>query len=276
MAEKKRGGRGRARRIRVGGFEALRFRLFRDCLEFGCSLDPAAADEAEGTYRRFAGRSTGGARAELLSEVASTVEEGVSSVAALLPFILFEEKTEVIQQAALESALLMPLKDGDPMTGPLELFRIAREMDDDRIRAAVLAGILLLGDRRALPLVRDAWRVLGDEGRKVLTDAWSGYAFASMIEFYLDWMEDGAARDTAGIAAALARMPDRSVYAKVVSVERVFPVTASPLRPVRVLGEWDFDEFGALLAHKLRDLHRRENEPKVIHRLFEAWGLPPP
>lgn len=259
---------------RSSEYESLRFRLFRACLEFGAELDPRTADETEEAYRRFADRSSDDARSRLMTEVACTVEEGVGSVCSLLPFVLFEEEPRVIQRAAFETALLMPLRDGDPMTGPLEAFRIARDMDDERMRAAVLSGILLLGDRRALPLVRDTWRVLGTEGRRVLMDAWSGYVFASTIEFYLAWLEDASPADVHGIAEAIAGMPARAVHPAVVSLERVFPITDSPLHPVRVLGEWSFDEFGAMLAPRLRDIERRENEPKAVPLIREAWGIP--
>ncbi|HEY5625387.1 MAG TPA: tyrosine-type recombinase/integrase [Dehalococcoidia bacterium] len=43
---------------------------------------------------------------------------------------------------------------------------------------------MLLGDRRTLPLLKGCWRNLDREGRSGLTRAWSGFVYASVIDFY--------------------------------------------------------------------------------------------
>jgi hypothetical protein len=56
----------------------------------------------------------------------------------------------------------MPLKDGDPLTGPLFVVDLAKQwMEKQESRsAAMIAGVLMLGDARILPHVTGIWRQL--------------------------------------------------------------------------------------------------------------------
>jgi hypothetical protein len=54
----------------------------------------------------------------------------------------------------------------------------------------------------------------------------------------------------------------------------VFPATAPDGRPaITTLAEWTFDEYGKLIAPRLRALGGREREPKVLPVVMAAWGI---
>lgn len=171
------------------------------------------------------------------------------------------------------------------MTGPRTLREMAgNPRISDETRAGILAGLLVLGDRRTLPYLRGCWRLLPPlppdraaaltDPRMRLTNATTGVVHASHIEFFLDWLEDADESEFGAIAGALVRLARASSYPKVVDIQRRFPATPDDENPViTTLAEWTFNEYGQLIAPRLLDLGRRENEPKVLPVLLEAWGI---
>ncbi len=123
-------------------------------------------------------------------------------------------------------------------------------------------------------LLHRCWVRLSAEERQRLTHAYSGFVYAGIVSFYLDWLEDADEETFGLVAAALTNMPLTAAAPKVLDIERVFPATASAGGPsVRILGEWSFKEYGRVLEPRFRDLLRRENEPKVLPQVMAAWGI---
>lgn len=255
--------------------DPIRFRLFCECLRFGSSLDRSKLDELEELYGRYAGKEGAEDRTRLLIQVSSAVEEGIGSVTALLPFLMFDPEPAVVRTGTLETALLMPLQGGDPMTGPRHLLETAKEAPDDRTKAGILGGLLLLGDRRVTELMEEAWRWLPPNARPDLLKAWSGYAFAPMIEFLVAWLREAEEPDASAVIATLAGIPELSVHPKVLDIERIFPITAAGEddRGFRVLREWTFEEYRTDLSIHLVDLTLPADHHPALPDLLEAWGI---
>ena len=60
-------------------------------------------------------------------------------------------------------------------------------------------------------------------------------------------------------------------------VERDFGSAMADRRPAVVtVGQWTIEEYGQLIEPRVRDLIRRESDPKVLPWMLEVWGVDPP
>ena len=182
----------------------------------------------------------------------------------------------MISTAALNLSFLIPPRGGDPLTGPKDVLGFIETADTDNSRVGILQGVLLLGDRRILPLLDRCWEKLGREGRRRLTHSWSGFVYASTIDFLLGWLEaTNDDWDYGAIAAALASYPIRQKRIPLVlDVERKLPVNGPEDGPaVRYISQWSFEEYGAIIAPRLKAIAAAETGDKVIPKVLGAWGI---
>ena len=183
----------------------------------------------------------------------------------------------------MDIVTLMPLDDGDELTGPKSVARQARQLiqADERRAAAMIAGLLLLGDERVLPLVNLTWRQLGQSGKDVLREQQSGTVFAAMVEFYLLWLGLVEEDDFGHPAGALARLAEGMVRNPGIrDIRRRFPAPfnqsdedfiANP--PFEVPQEWTKEDFARAIEPQLRMAYMRETYDKVMPRVLRSWGL---
>ncbi len=247
------------------------------CVRLGyeSGVDPIELTRSiEPLYARFVERYPAGDRAQTCVLVGNAVEEGGPNCQALQPFLLFDPDTSVSSTAAMSTAVYWPLRDDDPLTGPRFLMAMARRPDaSEEVRTAILMGLVLLGDRRLLPMLRGCWELLGEEGRDALAKVGSGFATAGLIEFFVDWLESTDNEDIFGtIAGTLARLRHVARGGKVYDIERQLPVNpTNKENPIRVLNTWSFEEYGRRLRPRLERLAEGESEPKVIPVLIRHW-----
>jgi hypothetical protein len=187
----------------------------------------------------------------------------------------------IVSSAALNMAMLMPLRNGDVLTGAKYLLSdVVQLQQDEHIRVGTLMGLLLLGDRRVTRLLSGCWNSLSPAGRQSLSHARSGFAYASTVEFFLEWLADSEQRGDESefglVAAAVANVRQGSAHPFVLDVERNFPANATNDPPVKWLGQWTFDEFGAQIAPRLIEMYTRESEPRILGHVLMTWGIAVP
>ncbi|HEY7429056.1 MAG TPA: hypothetical protein VH682_32800 [Gemmataceae bacterium] len=244
-------------------------------LALGVNADPALLRDMAPLYAAFAERCDEEIRGELEKIVVQSVCQG-AGVNALLPFIILDPDLGVISTAALDYAVLCgPTEAEGPLTGPKIMLAFAEQesgLKDEYTRAGILMGLVLLGDRRLLPLLDGCWRWLGPEGRQALTRAISGNVTAGLIEFFLGWLEQtDDESDFGGIVGTLCRMP---AYAEQIhDIERAFPVFSPdyPDGPIRVLKTWTFPQYYRRIKSRLKRIEERESEPKLIPEIGRYW-----
>ena len=197
---------------------------------------------------------------------------------ALLPFLLHEPLPGAVAVAAETFASLVPLEQGDEMTGPRSLLRLLEHAEEEGTRVGLAAALLRFGDRRLRGLVEEAWRRLDTPARVRLTQlpGASHVVFAATVEFWLACLEDADPEVSGAVAAELARLPREADPARVLDVRRKFPANARDDRDeIALEGDWSVAGYAAVIAPELRDLARRENEPRRLSAVLEAWGLAP-
>ncbi len=248
--------------------------VFQLALYYGATREPEAGTSLATAYERLAVAAPAGERMELLERLAEAVRAGSTSVVALLPFVQREPDSTVVQAAATSFASLLPLTGDDPMTGPRTVRALIEHAEDEPVRVGLIAGLLALGDRRVLPLLRGAWRALTPEGRESLTRTGLPFATASVAEFWLDWLEDADPAESHLVADALARLPGQS-GGRVLDLERRFPENAPGDAPeIAVIGEWTTRAYAERMAPRLADLERRGLAPAALAEVRSAWGVP--
>jgi hypothetical protein len=261
--------------------EQLERLLFRQCVLYDLIPDdPRRTEDLMQLYALCAERLPLEARGRVLEAVADECAKLEHAPNGLLPFLYRDPEPSVVAGASLQSAVLFPLEDGDPLTGPRTMHRIAGEMADDHLRGGILAGLLLLGDRRVTALLHGCWRTLGDDAADILAQARSGVVQAAHVEFLLDALEAQRDHDArvGTWAGGLVQLRTTARHPRVVDVERKLPVWAHDARPpVRVLREWTFEDYAATaMAPRLHTLAAREAEPRVLPAVLEAWGVAQP
>lgn len=264
----------------AGDPEELRQATYLGLMHYGATNDPAEVPRLVPLYNAVVRRSTLDERLALLEHVTEAVERRAASGNALMPFLIVDPEHRIVSTAALNLAVLTP--GDDPLAGPREVLRIAVEdvMDVQQdTRTSILAGLILLGDRRVMGLLGRCWELVDAPHRHALAKAKSGFVYAAVVDFYLDWLdaclESGDEGLFGNVAAQLATMPMQPASGgRVIEIERIMPAWDAPDGiPVRHLQSWSFADYARLIEPRLRDLLARESEPKVLPHVMRIWGL---
>jgi hypothetical protein len=201
------------------------------------------------------------------------VNEGMS-VNGLFLYLVCDDNIGIVSSAALDYAVLHPLKNQDVLTGPKSLLRLIRQGTITN-RAAAFGGLVMLGDQRVMDLLKQVRHEFNDDDLEIVTHCRSGFLNSATVDFYVSWLEDlqGDYGDSVFgiIAAALCNLVRGTEEPVVRSIERVFPST--PENCIRLLASWPLEEFAEALAPRLRAIAAWEKEPRIMPYVLKEWGL---
>ncbi len=255
--------------------EELKQLVFAKCIEYGVGQDGSQIQALFQLYKLAMKRLSVSDRMQVLNELIIAIEDGKGrGHMGLMMFIAAEDAPGIISTAAMSLALLFPVQDGFNISGPnfvvnnlLELEKVAEH------QAAALGGILLLGDRRILPLLGDAWSKISETARLELTHSKSGFVTECVVEFWLRCLEGGCSESVFGsVVAAIAKLPSIAQQPFVFDVQRVFPVYADSDNPMRLIRQSTFDDYLKDIRHRLEAIEETESEPKVIPKIYDLWA----
>jgi hypothetical protein len=269
--------------------DLLRHLLFYTCLSYGIDPDDDDVPRVMRLTRVAIDRLHPAVRRQVVLQVARAVErlhrehdisDGAGYTNGLLPFLVEDPDPSVVSAAACEMAILLPLEDDNPMTGPTYVESFIAEIDRDDAKAGIVAGLLSLGDRRVEPLLSGAWRRLGDEGRQTLALLIQSVhgLHVGTVRFLFDWLEDELADPAKAsfgmVAATAARAGTHAAEHGIVEIVRAFPVTSAPEgEPYRVVREWSLGEFLPVVKGKLQRLASGDQPPELLLSVLRYWGL---
>jgi hypothetical protein len=256
---------------------------FHQIVTRGASEEPEQARALLNLYEHVMSKLGTRSRLALEGEIAQQLSGTGTDYLSLVPFMALDPAPAVVSTAAMDMATMMPLKNGDPLTGPAAVVEEAMEWieSDESRAAAMIAGVLMLGDARVIPMVAGCWRRLGQTGKNILMEQQSGFVSAAGIEFFLQWLESVDEDDFGHPAGALGRLAAGMLSRRGVrDLQRKFPAPfnlsddefrADP--PIRVLQEWSQEELARAIEPRLRMAYMRETYDKVMPRVLLAWGL---
>jgi len=246
------------------------------CLEYGQSEDMTLIMPLFEFYRYGMERFDAKTRLEMLLNFTRSIEQNQGAgVMCLMMFLAADTDYGVISTAAMNMAVLKSPENDDPLDSIRFVVRSASRDPNAENFGAALAGILLLGDKRVLPVLEKAWDELSDEGRLSLTRAKSGLVTEAVVEFWISCLEKECSEEVKGsLIAAIAKLPFIASYPYVFDMERVLPVYKDPENPVHPLRRTSFTDYLNEIRPKLEALEEEESEPKLIPSVYAVWENP--
>lgn len=252
--------------------------LARALKSFGEADDSSALEELRPAYAAAEAATTERERLDVLIAVIGAAERQHIRGDALLPFLLFDGSPSVISTAALHSVPVWPgVSDESPLRGVEELLRladIAVEQGDEPRAVAIVSGMLLLGDRRVAQALRNVQRHFTAAGQTLLARLGGVAAYATVIDWLIDWLEDCERNEFGSVAGALSRFSDQARKDGVIETRRALPIWSRPLEEASIhVGEWTFEEFAKRIRPRLLQIAADEAAPRIMHDVLKAWGI---
>jgi hypothetical protein len=245
-------------------------------IEYGATRDGSRIPALFALYRYSMQRLDVDDRREMLIQFSSMIEQhdGLGHM-GLLMFLAADTDPGIRSSAALRLSVLFNPGPADPLAGPrFVIHTLVHQNGGAPGQGAALGGVLLLGDKRIMPLLAAAWTQLPEKSQLEMTHASPGFLSEGIIEFWLDRLEAGCSEAVFGSAvAAIARMPVISQTPFVVDVERLFPAYAQG-KPMKLRRRTRLADYLEEIRPRLEALAQKEPEPKGIPRIFQFWQEP--
>jgi len=245
-------------------------------IEYGATQDGSRIAGLFALYRHSMQRLDVDERREMLTEFSAMIEgHGGLGHMGLMMFLAADTDPGIRSSAALSLSVLFDPAGRDELAGPEFVINTLVHHDGGAPgQGAALGGVLLLGDKRIMPLLAAVWDQLTEESQLEMTKARSGFVSEGVVEFWLDRLEEGCSEAVFGSAvAAIAKMPVIAQVPFVVDVERLLPAYAGG-EPMKLLRRTRFADYLEEIRPRLEELMEKESEPKVIPRIFEFWREP--
>ena len=257
--------------------DAVRPQGFIDRLmQYGMTSDARMVDGLIPMYQAFLAEVALEDRLAVLADIIERVDAKQLHTNVLWPFVTQDDDHGVVSTAALAAAQSAPLKNDDPLTGVRECLRLVDHFTaaEEWRAASILAGLVLLGDRRVIDLVGPCWRPLSPDGRLLLAGWVGGRSYAAIADWLTEWLLDCEANEFGGVAGTLGNMPSLEQYGGVVDVVRHFPCTEAPNgQVVMIRDQWTFEEYGQRLRPALLQVAADETAPRVMFYVLSVWGV---
>lgn len=222
------------------------------------------------------------ARSELSRETREGVYEAIVgrvetndiSINALLPFLYEETDKAIVSSAVIDYVMYRKVEDDEELAGVKDIVN-ALEAGAGKNTGAILGGLLLTGDRRITEMLAPKtkeWstRAIIDE----LIHVHSGYTYATVVDFYLSWLDELNRRqmdaEFGALAAGLAKLLDYDQAGVVLEVERNFGLPTGSA-PMTIISNESFEEFFRRAESSMQELAERESEPKLMPSIILAW-----
>lgn len=267
---------------RVKSLKSLDDMMACEALRHGIYNDPAKLPELAEFYRRYFLEAPAERRREIYRHVAMIVEQiGGWTAGALTPFMLLDTDLGVVSTATIDYTSVGSIIVDDPMTRPKDVvMMIERGIPENP--AAVLGGLLALGDPRVCDLIQPYRSGLNAEQITTVTKCFSGFTAKCVVEFYLEWLEElvdqrdyDSEAAYGNVVAGLCRLAAQRRVPFIADGYRPFPVSTAGDGPWPDLKMLDPEEFAASIEGQLLDLERREAVPRVLPHAIRAFGLTP-
>jgi hypothetical protein len=253
-----------------------------ECIRYGYLNDPSLIPNIVTLFNDIFFGQTLETKRRIYSHVAMIVSEFEGRlVGAFMPFMMIDTDLGIVSTATVDYASLGPLINNDPMTRPLDVIDMLHR-NLPRNSAAVIGGLLVLGDPRVCKLLEPLRPTIEADQVADITKAFSCFSTKCVIEFYLDWIEelvderDYQSESVIGhVMAGLGRLAKYRTHPFIIDGLRPFPVPPQGTSAWPSMSQIDFDEFTQSIALRLYDLERRESMPKVMPHVIRAFGLEP-
>ena len=247
-------------------------------IEYAKNLDAASFDAAIDVYIAWA-KSVNSQDRLLLCQAMNDaiISHQGHGFQALLPLIVVDPDLQVVANAALKTAVLFPARHRDPLEGPRFVARLMRVREHPKRSGAILGGLMLLGDERLTPLIRETWDCLPAESRIEAASRRSPFVFRAQVLLLIDLLEEETDDCVyRAIAGTLGNLALKAQKCGVLDAERVFPAWRAIGDPLVVREHFSRAEFASEIVDQVD--HLRESEPgaeklmPLVSLLWKGFG----
>ncbi len=207
--------------------------------------------------------------------------QGHTSTNALFPFIFNEPLGGIVASATLDYAMLHQVPEGDPLAGVRLIAEWIRDANPAN-RAAIFAGVVNLGDRRAIELLVDLRARLSVDQIMEVASTTTGFPTIGAFEFWLQWLEDaikaelGSTNLFTAVASALVYLVRTAKVPEFADVVRDFGYRPGLGEPgLRFLERLTVSDLAGRYRQRLYALEAAEPSPKVMSATLPFYGLEP-
>lgn len=204
---------------------------------------------------------------------------GGDAIGAFTIFMVVERSKRIVSTATIDYVSMGSVIDDDPMSRPRDALELVKNKIPEN-PAAVIGGLLALGDPRVCELLRPLRSHLSDKDIAIIGKCHSGFVARCTVTFYIEWLEalvvgsDEETETQFGLVAAALYNLFRG---------NQFPFIADGLRPfpAPVDGKWqtlqmeDPTDFAISISQRLLRIEERESLPRIMPAVIRAFGLKP-
>lgn len=266
---------------RISGLKTIDDLIVCECLRYGYYNDPAMIKDLIKLFDEIYAWQSLEVKRRIYSHVAMIVPQlGGDLAGAFTPFMLLEDELGIVSTATVDYASIGTLSDNNPMTRPIDIMMMI-ERNMPRNPAAVIGGLLVLGDPRVCKLLEPLRSSIPPDYVPEITKSFSGFSYKCVIEFYMDWIDelidekDFESESIIGhVIAGLYRLAKFNKYNYILDGLRPFPVEHQTRTNVTIK-QLSLEDYTQSISHRLYDLERREGEPKLMPHVIRGFGLEP-
>jgi hypothetical protein len=200
---------------------------------------------------------------------------------ALLCFVASDTDGQIISGAALDLAMVIPAEK-DPLAGPKLVamhscggLRAMTGGEPSADEGHAAAGLLLLGDARLLPMLKDIWGRLSTEGRNNMIKRRGSLTYKATIEFLLQRLEEDKHEVHFGELGAflhdLAGISVSGTHGLVLDAKRNFGLPTGK-EPMELISRQTVGEVYREIKPRLDNLIAVESVPKVLPNVLKRWA----
>lgn len=256
--------------------------LLRDgIVAYGISCNASTITDLSALYEHCRQALTDTARLEVFRAVQDALMQDYTSTNALFPFIFSEPVGGIVASATLDYAMRQPVSEGDSLAGVRIIAEWIRDANPAN-RAAIFAGVLNSGDRRAIELLVDLRTRLSVDQINEVASLTTGFPTIGAFEFWLQWLEDaieaglGSTNLFSAASSALVYLVRRAQVSEFADVVRDFGYRPGLGEPgVRFLERLTVSDLAGRYRQRLYALEAAEPPPKVMSATLTFYGLEP-
>ena len=265
--------------VLMDGEELLQL-LQRGLTAYGATNDESMVRLLMPVYMRVMETSDTAARFEMYSAIKHQMEEGYTSINALLPFLLVDQDTAIVASATVDFAMIGRPTKADGLIWPRTIVSYLQQGMGEN-RGAVLGGLVSLGDRRINALLDDVKWTFTDTDVNAAVSCWGGLPSLAACAFWLTWLEElmdkglGESAVYGACVSALSLILERTHVEYVADIERNFGYMhfGNNIPSMRITGWLSVSDVGTRFAERLYALEAREQPPKLISNILMRYGL---
>ena len=205
----------------------------------------------------------------------SAKPKGVRLITAIHVPMKSDPAHEVVCAATCSLIQLMPVNNGDPLTGSKSVINLVLGSTASfKNPGAALATLLALEDQQVTKLVDHAWWQISDQDRIGMARTCKMFAHDGVLEFLLSRLEQGPIDAVFNeVADVICNTPLTSRWPYIAFTPVTFPDPVNWMGKATVRQQWGFAQYLQKMQARLTMIAQRGPVPQaLVQKIVATWG----